>query len=154
MSKCCSKCRIEKPQTTEYFGKNNSVPCGLSSWCRECTRNAIKEWAKTPKGKKIKYHHSSKWRNAKQGIYGIFEDNKCLYVGESSSLKYRLSFHKSAIKNPLMVKYQRELYYNLQQHLNIDFRILEETKRHKELEGYYIDIYKPLYNTVNNGIRE
>jgi hypothetical protein len=64
MSKCCSKCRVEKPQTTEYFGKNNSVP-GLQYWCRECTRNAIKEWAKTPKGKKIKYQSlKSKWRNA------------------------------------------------------------------------------------------
>jgi len=144
----CSKCKNDYPATTEYFGKHTSTKCGLSSWCRECSRNAVKKWAKTPKGKKIKYKHSSKWRDSKQGVYGMFEKDKCLYVGESSSLKYRISYHKSAIKNPEMVNTQKELYYHLQHHSNIKFRILKETKRHKELEGYYIDIYKPLYNSL------
>ena len=37
--KPCSKCKIEKPATTEYFHLNNTMKLGLNSSCKECANN-------------------------------------------------------------------------------------------------------------------
>lgn len=37
-TKCCSKCKQEKPASLEYFPPNKRVKSGLSPWCRECKR--------------------------------------------------------------------------------------------------------------------
>jgi hypothetical protein len=34
--KACTKCKVEKPMTTDYFPKHNKVKSGLDSWCKSC----------------------------------------------------------------------------------------------------------------------
>lgn len=36
LSKCCTKCKVEKPLTKEYFPLHNRTKSGFDSWCREC----------------------------------------------------------------------------------------------------------------------
>jgi hypothetical protein len=36
--KTCTKCKIEKPRTSEFFPPHNKCKDGLDSWCRECRR--------------------------------------------------------------------------------------------------------------------
>lgn len=82
-----------------------------------------------------------------KGVYGIFENEICLYVGESKQLRGRIYYHKSWIKNKSQhPSSQKELYEQLQQHSNLEFRILEETENHVEREKYFINLYKPKYN--------
>jgi len=34
--KRCTKCRVEKPMSSDYFPKHNKVKSGFDSWCKEC----------------------------------------------------------------------------------------------------------------------
>lgn len=36
LSKCCTKCKVEKPLTKEYFPLHNKTKSGFDSWCKEC----------------------------------------------------------------------------------------------------------------------
>ncbi len=128
MIKICTKCKNNYPKTTEFFAFHKKRGY-WHSWCRQCT-----------------YENTNKWRNKIQGVYGIYEGNECLYVGESSQVKARISFHKSAIKNPQWCPQKFDFYKKLQQHLNLSFKILEETDNHLEREKYYINKLKPKYN--------
>ncbi len=40
-TKACTKCKVEKPMTTEYFPPHNKCRDGLDSWCRDC-RNSYR----------------------------------------------------------------------------------------------------------------
>ena len=117
--------------------------------CKDCKSIYNKEWNKTPKGKLNWVRSSNKWKNKIQGVYGIFSDMTCLYVGESGQLYNRISQHKTCIKNPNGVKSKRRQLYNLlQKHNNLEFRILEETPNHKTQERIWIEYLCPLYNTI------
>lgn len=35
----CTRCKIEKPETSEFFPLHNRKKNGLDSWCRECRNN-------------------------------------------------------------------------------------------------------------------
>jgi len=142
--KTCSRCKNDYPATTEYFYKQGD---GLNCYCKPCRRKYNNKWGKTDKGKVNNLKHVLKTR-AKEGsgVYGLFDGELCLYIGESRLLKRREWEHNQYMKKPHRL--HKQLYYNLQQHPNIEFRILKKTKRHKEEEGYYIDIYKPLYNSL------
>jgi hypothetical protein len=85
---------------------------------------------------------AEKWGS---GVYGIFENGICLYVGESIKLYKRIVEHKTMIKYPEKT-FQPELYKALQQHSNLIFGVIEETDNHKEKEKYYINKLKPKYN--------
>ena len=151
--KKCTKCKVEKPKSTEYFSQR---PDGYwHSWCKICTYKNSKKYRKN-NPQKVKeynsryindYQKNKKIATSKKGVYAIFEMGKCLYVGESSWLKQRIWSHNSYIKNPLSASKNRQpLYYNLQQHSSYVIGILEETENHKEKEQYYINKLKPLYN--------
>ena len=43
-TKKCTKCREEKPATTEYFFKSANLKCGLHSWCKNCKKAAKKTY--------------------------------------------------------------------------------------------------------------
>ena len=84
-----------------------------------------------------------------KGVYGIYNDNECLYIGESSRLTQRISRHKLFIKNPeKKTRGSNKMYYDLQKYSNIEFRILEKCDNHKEQEQYYINTLKPKYNAI------
>jgi hypothetical protein len=151
--KICVKCNQEKK--LESFPKNSSKKGGIEPYCKVCR-------SKYSKGKKyhLKYYKQNSEKCKKKvyatntsiqsGVYGLFENGECLYIGESKKPYNRMIQHKTWIKNPLLEqkwnKSQPFLYLNLRQHNHIVFGIIEICDNHKEKEQYYIDIYKPLYN--------
>lgn len=153
----CTKCH-ETKELTE-FHKHPLGKYGVNSICKKChsKRNAeynsgkgkenhikaLKRYLNTDKGKKMRNKYHSKLGS---GVYGIFENSIALYVGETTTLKRRQIQHNTCIKNPEINKRHKQLYYNLQQHSNLEFKILEETPNHKEREQYWINKLKPKYN--------
>ena len=45
----CTRCKNEKPATSEFFPLHNKKRNGLDSWCRDC-RNAYRKEARVPPG--------------------------------------------------------------------------------------------------------
>ena len=159
--KKCRKCQVEKPISN--YNKRKDQKDGYSLYCKICSKQQTKssylknkdkysakhkEWKKnnSDKFKSNQYN----WRYAIKGIYGIFENGVCLYVGESKRLRDRLIDHKRWIKNPYSSpKDQTNFYKQLQQHTNYVMGILEQTDNHKEREQFYINKLKPMYNKKN-----
>jgi hypothetical protein len=155
--KTCTKCKVEKLATLEFFKPHTSTKSGLSSWCRQCTSeynksnsNKIsqKKYNKSEKGKTT----LSKWVYQKQGIYEWYDGDISLYIGQSKRLNARISMHKALLKNPeIAPKSNYYLYPLLQQHQNPLIRIIEECSPEVllEREKYYINILKPKYNKIS-----
>lgn len=170
--KQCNKCKIEYPATTEYFCRRSSQPDGLNVWCKSCKKEYDKQYLKTPQGKKVqyksqlKYSRTSKGKNSykkyyndtgkqtmkqytynAKGVYGIFSEGKCLYIGETSRVNGRFNEHKTFINNPYLKSCPLpQVYKNISQHKHPILGVIEETENHKEREKYYINKYQPLYN--------
>ena len=142
--KKCTKCHNIKEFTE--FNKRKSTKDGLASWCKSCITQAtyrykatahgkniqnenIKRFQKTYKGKEGIKRYKNSWGS---GVYGIFVNNECLYVGESSTLRHRISTHYSRFKNPKTGGKQKRLYEKLSQYNNIEIKVLEETLNYKE----------------------
>lgn len=45
----CTKCKVEKPPTLEFFPPHTAKKNGFDSWCREC-RNSYKRKTSLPSG--------------------------------------------------------------------------------------------------------
>ena len=158
MAKTCKKCNIE------LIPGENIV---LSQWkiynyiCKTCKKKQNRERNKDPKYKvkqKI-YMSRTKTKNPNaqlsyikkcsnkwgSGVYGIFENGICLYVGESIELYKRIIFHKTVVKRP-ETSTTPKLYEALQQHNHLIYGIIEQCDNHKEKEQYYINQLKPKYN--------
>jgi Uri superfamily endonuclease len=97
------------------------------------------------------------WNEKYKGIYGIFdsETGNALYIGSSRAINRRVDRHRSNIKN---LKYaeqwhpgQLDLYKSLSKHSGVFFQIIDECEKNvmKQLEKFYIKVYKPKYN-INN----
>jgi hypothetical protein len=125
------------------------------SVCRKCSVTLVegtncyslknKDYICKPCRLRLTNTHTN-WKKRIKGVYGLFEGDTCLYVGESSIVNNRISQHKTYIKNPSGAKQsEQSFYFNLQQY-DITFRILEECDNHKEREQYYINNLKPTYN--------
>jgi hypothetical protein len=133
----CSKCKQEK-LLTDFYKRG--------SQCKVCHKSLVYAYKKTEVGKQS----TKKYHTKKIGVYGIFENDLCLYVGQSTWLNCRINSHKSYIKNPeVSPKREIERYKLISKHNNIFISVLEECSRELliEREHYYIDTYKPLYNT-------
>ena len=159
--KKCSKCH-ETKELTE-FSKRSISKDGLAPYCKVCDRQSIKQWRlnnpekKSAQNKRYWEKNTDKvktinanWNNRISGVYAVYDENVCLYVGESKGVPKRISQHKCHINNPQSAsKASQPLYYNLIKHSNIEFKILEETSNHKEREKYWINQLKPKYNGKN-----
>jgi hypothetical protein len=133
----CSKCH-ETKELTEFYKNQNQ--------CKICRCEYNKHWYKTPKGKSTYTKNARKWKTKLQGVYGIYTDGECVYVGESKRLNDRMSSHRTLSRN---YSYARPYFQPLYQYLStVDFtiKILEETPNHKEREQYWINKLKPKYN--------
>lgn len=156
MTKVCSKCKEEKPLNIIYFGVRKASKDGFQPKCKICARKYSKIYAKKHPEVKQNWNKNNpealkainnRWVKKLQGVYGIWENGKCLYIGESSGLLQRISNHKSNIKNPEVAPgIHVELYKNIQQHKNWVIGIIEQCNNHKEREKYYIKKLNPLYN--------
>jgi hypothetical protein len=131
--KCCNKCKINKP--LNEFSKDKYKNDGLQYKCKLCSRVDNKQW-----------------QNNMSAVYGIYDNDKVLYVGKSTGINGRWALHKSCLKNQLYadkhLKSVASLYPLLRSHFNVEFRIIEEVSRGVLLqrEKYYINALKPLYN--------
>jgi hypothetical protein len=155
--KKCTKCH-ETKEFTE-FGKHKHTRDSLNSHCKACIKATSKQWIKNNKEKAYSFTENwrqnnsqrqkdstKQWHLAKSGVYAIYENGECLYVGESSRLYGRISKHKTLIKNPNLDLSQRHLYESLQNHPLYVIGIVEETPNHKEQETFWINKLKPKYN--------
>ena len=129
--KKCNKCKEELPLNQFYrSGKY------FKSYCKSCFNT----------------YHTQTIKKYK-GVYGIFSNNKCLYVGESSRVNERMSKHRVLINNIKQAEKhnptQLYLYKQLSQHKNIIVKLLERTDNHKEQEKYFINKLKPLYSATS-----
>ena len=139
--KKCTKCQ-ETKELTEFKLRTDGY---RNSWCQECknTHNKVYWENNSDKIKAI----NDRWNNRISGVYAIYGNDECLYVGESKGVPKRLAQHKCNVNNPsLTSKADQPLYYKLQQHSNLEFKILEETLDHKERETFWINKLKPKYN--------
>ena len=160
-TKTCTKCKVEKPVTLEYFSKHSYNSSGLQSWCKQCvTKKAragqqteeYKAYAKvmnqTPKAKQAKKN----WEKRIAGVYIIKDNNIILYIGQSKQFNKRKADHKYYSKNPEMALKmgidQYPLYVKLNQHNNLKIELLEECPIELllEKEKQYINRLKPKYN--------
>jgi predicted GIY-YIG superfamily endonuclease len=156
--KKCSKCQ-ETKELIE-FNKRIRSKDGLNPCCKICDSQRAKNWGlnnpdkKKQQNKNYYQNYTDKckasiksWSYRISGVYCIFENNKCLYVGRSKGISKRIAQHKCFINKPFTApKQNKQLYYNLQQHSNLEFKIIEETPNHKEREQYWINELKPKYN--------
>ena len=122
------------PATREYFYKEKTAKDNLNSWCKTCYKEYTKLKRKTLEFKQQQEKYVNKWGS---GVYGIFENGICLYVGESKILAKRFTEHNS---------YNSAIAQYLKKHSNYVIGILEQTKNHLEKEKYYINKLKPKYN--------
>jgi DNA-directed RNA polymerase subunit M/transcription elongation factor TFIIS len=150
--KCGSNLVVGKNIAQGSFNNSDYIcrPCNYINTRKNKFKNPNrKEWDKkynnSPKAKQSYIKYSTQWGS---GVYGIFENGKCLYVGESSTLKKRIDVHLYGIKKPksfIKKPFYYTLYNNINKH-NPVIGILEETPNHKEREQYYINKLKPKYN--------
>ena len=139
--KLCKHCGEEKP-LTEY----SKVLKGkyYNSSCKSCQVLYTKKYHKQNPEKHI--NSIKEWNNKKQGVYGIFSGDECLYVGESGKLLHRIASHKSRINNLNCDSGQPELYIRIAEYDGVQIKILEETLQHKEREKYWINKLNPKFN--------
>ena len=92
--KRCTKCGVEKPETTEYFPKKKGCKNGLNPRCKECISNDLKQWYKKnidhvkayrDKNKEIILDHKKRYREAnKEAISeygkGYWQENKSKFT--------------------------------------------------------------------------
>ncbi len=144
--KTCTKCKIEKTKSYEYFSVHKQSKDGFNNWCRECLKEDSRNRPKKKKTIENNYQLTKEWRKEIKGVYGIFENGECLYVGESSQVNQRLSVHRYLTKNPDKSKGMKHLYEQLINHPSRVFGIIEQCENHKDRERYFIDMYNPMYN--------
>jgi hypothetical protein len=142
--KTCKECN--KEFELEHFNFQNKKKGTLRPYCKYCDRArakkdyfnnrearlaSMKEWMKAnnykaPGGYKV---------NPIKGVYGMFRDGVCYYIGSSKNVFRRRS--SWVVKNS---------------HLNLDMSkyvwgIIEECSNYREREEHYISIYQPEFNT-------
>lgn len=86
------------------------------------------------------------------GIYGIYENDVLLYIGQTKYFGRRISQHKYDLKNrPYMLSI--DSYLNKIDFNTISFKLLKECSV-KDLDKYeedLINLYKPKYNIHKGG---
>ena len=112
-------------------------------------QNHIKNWHTKNPNKVVEYDfkQNNKWGS---GVYGIFSNGLCLYIGESVALYRRFQQHKTCLKHPT-TSHNPELYIEFNKYKHIYMGVIEETSNHKEKEIDYIRQYQPLLNRYHNG---
>jgi len=123
--KTCRVCNETKP-LTEFYKKSDGY---YNYSCKHCHCNQTTNYQKNNKQKT--YQYSRNYHTKIKGVYEIVDNNVCLYVGESKQLLKRIADHKSYINNPKSSHPGHfNLYIKLQQHSNLEFRILEGCDNH------------------------
>lgn len=59
--KKCTKCNLLLDDHSFYHDK--SIKSGLSSWCKDCTKESVKNYRKNPEYRKKQCEWNQKWKN-------------------------------------------------------------------------------------------
>lgn len=102
--KMCSKCKLEKPSSNEYFQKNSKSKDGLRTECKECRRKSTKEYRHCNK-EKIK-EQKKKYRNNNKDK--IKEQQEKYYKTNKEKIKTLHQVYR--IKNKEEITKQRKKY--------------------------------------------
>tara|TARA_R110002096_G_scaffold167407_1_gene337353 strand:- start:3409 stop:3687 length:279 start_codon:yes stop_codon:yes gene_type:complete len=79
-----------------------------------------------------------------RGVYGLWEDGKCLYIGSTTRMYKRWMEHRTNIKRSQCK--HTNIYPHLSKHSHIIYGMIEECDNYKEREVYYINTLSPSYN--------
>ena len=129
-TKQCKSCN-ESKQLDEFYKSGKYY----RSYCKLCH------------GDMMKYYQTKD-----KGGYGLFENKKCLYVGQSGRLNDRMNKHKTLMNNNDLVVHnpaQTYLYDALTKHKNVIVKVLEYTNDYINRELHYRIKLKPLYNAAS-----
>jgi hypothetical protein len=137
--------RLNNPDRHKESAKNwrENNPERSKEYSKESAKNWILNNPERHK-KNVK-----KWQYKIAGVYGIYNDDILLYVGQSKQLNGRITYHKSYIKNPTKASVDVQLFYHtLNQYKSVYFNIIEECSPTVllEREAHYITQLKPLLN--------
>ncbi len=144
--KTCKHCDVEL-----VVGENiwKSTFNNKDYQCKLCHKKGVVKWLNDNPGRNYQFVKNHNYKI--KGVYGIFSEGKCLYVGESKQLNGRITKHRHYIKHPdskyIMGEGVREMYYQLQTYSNLVFGVIEETDNHKEREKYWIKKFQPVFNS-------
>ena len=149
MEKQCIKCNETK--LISEFHKNKTGKYGVLGTCKLCQKEIMKNWQLN----NLEHHKKiiKKWDYKISGVYGIYNNNTLLYIGQSKQLNGRITRHKNLIKNPSKAPADRQpFYYTLNQHKSVYFTTIEECSPTTllEREAHYITQLKPLLNKHKN----
>ena len=143
----CRECGKEKPLTE--FNLNCSKTGRLRPYCKFC--DSLRSKKDYHNNKDHKKRLNKEWRektnykapggyktNPIKGVYGMFRNGICYYIGSSKNV------------------FRRRSHWVVQNsHIKLDMSkyiwgIIEECDNYREREEYYISIYNPEFNTHNN----
>ena len=108
--KKCNKCLVVKD--VSEFSKQSSRKDGLQDQCKVCKKKQADKWRQdnpdylttywnTHKEVRKKQRIANKIYKAKiKGVYGIFENGECLYIGRSNVFNSRKTNHHHFFNNP------------------------------------------------------
>ena len=89
---------------------------------------------------------------AKIGVYGIYIDNRLVYVGKSKDLRTRSDTHRTRILHSNDVWYPLARDFHQRGHI-LTLKVLEQTSLEdlEKTETKYIQKLKPLFNCIGMG---
>ena len=166
--KQCNICNVEKTLDNFYVNRKSNTTGEpiYDSKCKRCKNNyAVKFQLNNPdkklasqkkyrgnKGKETSYKLNHK---IKAGIYGVYNGNKLVYVGESQQPLYRKYCHFSPAGKlggtTRSSKIAIALGKGELQRVNLTFKMIEfidDTPTRKQQEQCLIQRYKPEYNDL------
>lgn len=81
------------------------------------------------------------------GVYGLWENGECLYIGSTTRMYKRWMEHRTKSNNPDKYPKMGKIYHKLAKHPSSIIGMIEECDNYKEREMYYIHKIHPKYNT-------
>jgi 5-methylcytosine-specific restriction endonuclease McrA len=69
-TKICPRCGLEKPATTEHFGRDSKRPSGLRPWCNACRK--IEHAQDFQKHKTARQAKNQKWKERNPGRHNDY----------------------------------------------------------------------------------
>jgi hypothetical protein len=170
--KQCSKCSVDLVVGDNWTASNAKQKAYICKECKnaysseryskledknkyngsEATKKAQSKYLKSNKGKKQYSQYHSK---LEAGIYGVYDNDKLIYIGESGQPKQRSVGHFSKMKNLKQAKINSNVCYALSigelERVNLTFKMLEfidDTPIRKAREKCLIQRHIPKYNDL------
>ena len=156
-TKLCKKCNETKSVDKFYPQKGKNGKMYVSTYCKPCNTLNMKEYYSKNPGKHYEHHNKSYRKETYKippAVYGIYQNDKLIYVGESSTPKRRVANHFSKysnLKNCNNSAISYAISVGKLKRKNLSSKIIkyiDDENERKELEAKLIAKHKPKYNTI------